>query len=207
MEGLHLDDPTVSVNAATSDVQPPQTQATTSSHKINSLQEAIASLHIIQKITINERDMKTILVDTKTVLESKLSEHDQRLDKADNVFTGMDNTTQSLVQLQMTYPWLQVKLMSPPNAPLGACCLHQHHSSQIRSFHGFFSTQKWLDCSVVLDSNHRVQKIKSHKQSDCHKVSTSFSDITKERRRCYREVHFAMMNLYSAMYRITDTHL
>jgi hypothetical protein len=58
--------------------------------------------------------MKTILVDTKTVLESKLSEIDQRLDKADDVFTGVDNTTQSLVQLQMTYPWLQVKLRSPP---------------------------------------------------------------------------------------------
>ena len=135
LKRLHPDDPTVSVTAATSDVQPPQTQATTSSHEINSLQEAVASLHhAIKKININERDMKTILVDTKTVLESKLSEIDQRLDKADDVFTGVDNTTQSLVQLQMTYPWLQVKLRSPPNAPLGACCLCQRHFSQIRSF-------------------------------------------------------------------------
>jgi hypothetical protein len=77
--------------AATSDVQPSQTQATTSRHEINSLQEAVVSLHhAIQKININERNMKTILVDTKTV---------------------------------------QVKLRSPPNAPLGTCCLCQCHST------------------------------------------------------------------------------
>ena len=143
LERLRPDDPTVSVTAATSDVQPPQTQASTSRHEINSLQEAVASLHhAIQKININERNMKTILVDTKTVLESKLSEINQRLDKADDVITGVDNTTQSLVQLQMTYPWLQVNLRSPPNAPLGACCLCQRHSLQICSLRGYSSTQK-----------------------------------------------------------------
>ena len=81
--------------------------------------------------------MKTVLVDAKAVLESKLSKIDQRLDKADNVATIVDNSMQSLVQLHMTYPWLQVKLRSPPNAPLGACCLCQRHSLQIRSLRGY----------------------------------------------------------------------
>ncbi len=36
----------------------------------------------------------------------------------------------------------------------------------------------WLD-SVVLDSDHCVQKIKSHEQSDCHKVSTSVEEQRK----------------------------
>ena len=62
--------------------------------------------------------MKTVLVDAKAVLESKLSKIDQRLDKADNVATIVDNSMQSLVQLHMTYPWLQVKLRSPPKCML-----------------------------------------------------------------------------------------
>jgi hypothetical protein len=113
------------------------------------------------------------------VLESKLSEIDQRLDKADNVATIVDNSMQSLVQLQMTYPWLQVKLRSPPNTLLGARCLCQHHSLQICSLHGYSSMQNWLDCSVVLDSDHRAQRVKNHEQSECHKSSRSAEEQRK----------------------------
>ena len=130
-ETLHSQEPIATVTADTDEqfmqftdlltvTEPlqPQATASSSSQEIHSLQEAVASLHTaIQTIKINERGMKTVLVDAKAVLESKLSEIDQRLDKADNVATIVDNSTQSLVHLQMTYPWLQVKLRSPPNAP------------------------------------------------------------------------------------------
>ena len=54
--------------------------------------------------------MKTLLLKHKKVLESKLSVIDQRLEKADNITSHNDSVTQSLVQLQTTYPCLQVKL-------------------------------------------------------------------------------------------------
>ena len=68
------------------------------------ISEAVASLNLaIQKISTNERDMKTVLQQTKTVLEDKLSEIDQRLEKADNIVSYVNNTSQSLVQLQMAH--------------------------------------------------------------------------------------------------------
>ncbi|CAB4000607.1 Hypothetical predicted protein [Paramuricea clavata] len=140
----------------------------------NSLAEAVASLHAaIQKIKINERDMKTLLEQTKSVLESKISEIDQRLEKTDTITTNVDSTTRSLVQLQTTYSWLQVKLQVPPSVPLGACSLCQRHSLQIRQHRGYSSMQNWLNCSVVLDSDHRAQKVKLHEQSECHKICKS----------------------------------
>ncbi|CAB3979842.1 Hypothetical predicted protein [Paramuricea clavata] len=123
--------------------------------------------------------MKIVLVDAKAVLESKLSEIDLCLDKANNVATIVDNSTQSLVQLQMTYPWLQVKLRSPPNALLGACCLCQHHSLQIRLLCGYSSMQNWLNCFVVLDSDHHAQRVKNHEPLECHKSSKSAEEQRK----------------------------
>lgn len=80
--------------------------------EISSLPEAVASLHAaIQKIKISERDMKTLLLQHKKILESKLSIIDQRLEKTDNITSHNDSVTQSLVQLQTTYPWLQVRDM------------------------------------------------------------------------------------------------
>jgi hypothetical protein len=85
----------------------------------NSLPEAVASLHAaIQKIKINERAMKTLLEQTKSVLESKISEIDQHLEKTDMITTNVDSTTRSLAQLQTTYSWLQVKLQAPPSVLL-----------------------------------------------------------------------------------------
>ena len=92
-----------------------QMQQDAPTDEISSLPEAVASLHAaIQKTKINERDMKTLLLQHKKVLESKLSVIDQRLEKADNIISHNDSVTQSLVQLQTTYPWLQVKLQTPP---------------------------------------------------------------------------------------------
>ena len=144
----------------------------------NSLPEAVASLHAaIQKIKINERDMKTVLEQTKSVLESKISEIDQRLQKTDTITTNVDNTTRPLAQLQATYSWLQVK---PPSVPLGACSLCQRHSLQIRQHRGYSSIQNWLNCSVALDCNHRAQKVKLHKQSECHKICMSTEEQRKK---------------------------
>lgn len=39
--------------------------------------------------------------------------------------------------------------------------------------------QNWLDCSVVLDDDHRAQKIKSHEQSECHKICVSAEQLRK----------------------------
>ena len=56
------------------------TSTESSNEHMRNLTEAVASLNLaIQKISINERDMKTVLQQTKTVLEDKLSEMDQRL--------------------------------------------------------------------------------------------------------------------------------
>jgi hypothetical protein len=178
-------------------------------HRVKKFTHCKKLLHLytaIQKIKINERDMKTVLVDAKAVLESKLSEIDQRLDKADNVATIIDNSTQSLVQLQITYPWLQVKLRSPPNAPSGACCLCQCHSLQICSLHGYSSMQNWLDCSVVLDSDHCAQRVKkimnsqnvikaASQQKNKEKGMLSYFPLKllKERDGSYRKVPFAML--------------
>ena len=149
--------------------------------EISSLPEAVASLHAaIQKIKINERDMKTLLLQHKKVLESKLSVIDQRLEKADNITSHNDSVTQSLVQLQTTYSWLQVKLQTPPNDPVGACSLCQRHSTQIRQHRGYSAMQNWLDCSVLLDSNHRAHKVLQHEQSDCHKLCKSAEEQRKK---------------------------
>ena len=102
---------------------------------MRNLTEAVASLNLaIQKISINERDMKTVQ-QTKTVLEDKLSEMDQRLEKADNIVSNVNNTSQSPVQLQMTHPWLQVKSRQSPSPPSGACSLCQRHHMQIVDMH------------------------------------------------------------------------
>lgn len=95
------------------DVELSQPAVTTesSNKQMQSLTEAVASLNAaIRKININERDMKTVLQQTKTVLENKLSEMEQRMEEADNIVSNVNNASQSLVQLQMKYPWLQVKL-------------------------------------------------------------------------------------------------
>jgi hypothetical protein len=161
--------------------QPAVTTTTESSNKqMQSLTEAVASLNAaIRKININERDMKTVLQQTKTVLENKLSEMEQRMEEADNIVSNVNNASQSLVQLQMKYPWLQVKLRQPPTQPAGACSLCQRHYVQIRSHRGYSSMQNWVDCSVVLDSNHRAQKITSHEQSECHKICVSAEEKRK----------------------------
>ncbi len=41
------------------------------------------------------------------------------------------------LQLQMTHPWLQVKLREPPSLPSGACSLCQRHFMQIRRHQGY----------------------------------------------------------------------
>ena len=123
--------------------------------------------------------MKTVLQQTKTVLEDKLSEIDQRLEKADNIVSYVNNTSQSLVQLQMAHSWLQVKLRQSPSPPSGACSLCQRHHMQIRQHRGFLSVQNWVDCSVVLDSDHRVQKIISHEKSQCHAICVSAEEQRK----------------------------
>ena len=99
-------------------IQPPQ-RVRAPPGDDNSLPEAVASLHAaIQKIKINERAMKTLLEQTKSVLESKISEIDQHLEKTDMITTNVDSTTRSLAQLQTTYSWLQVKLQVPPSVLL-----------------------------------------------------------------------------------------
>ena len=45
---------------------------------------------------------------------------DQHLEKADNIVSNVNNTSQSLVQLQMMHSWLQVKLRQSPSPPSGA---------------------------------------------------------------------------------------
>ena len=115
--------------------------------------------------------MKTLLLQYKKVLESKLSVIDQRLEKADNMTSHNDSVTQSLVQLQTTYPWLQVKLRTPLNDPVGTCSLCQRHSTQIRQHHGY---------SVLLDSNNCAHKVLQHKQSDCHKLCKSAEEQRKK---------------------------
>jgi hypothetical protein len=160
----------------------PQSPLTTvsSNEQMRNLTEAVASLNVaIQKININERDMKTVLQQTKAVLENKLSDMEQRLEKADNIVTNVNNTSQSLVQLQMTHPWLQVKLREPPSPPSGACSLCQRHFMQIRRHRGYSRMQNWVDCSVVQDSDHRAQKIISHEQSECHTICVSAEDQRK----------------------------
>jgi hypothetical protein len=44
--------------------------------------------------------MKTLLEQTKSVLESKISEIDQHLEKTDMITTNVDSTTQCLIN-----PW------------------------------------------------------------------------------------------------------
>ena len=123
--------------------QLPQTSRLALTGEIDSLPGAVEALNAaIRKINKNERDMKALLKQTKSVLESKFSEIDERL------------------ELQRTYNWLQVKLQEPLSVPLGACSLCQRHSLQIRQHRGYSSMQNWLDCSVVLDSGHRMQKVK-----------------------------------------------
>ena len=166
------------------EIEPSQSAVATSTESLNehmhNLTEAVVSLNLtIQKISINERDMKTVLQQTKTVLENKLSEMDQRLEKADNIVSNVNNTLQSLVQLQMTYSWLQLKLQQSPSPPSGACSLCQRHHMQIQQHQGFSSVQNWVDCSVVLDSDHRVQKITSHEKSQCHAICASAEKQTK----------------------------
>ena len=166
------------------EIEPSQFAVATSTESSNehmlNLTEAVASLNLaIQKISINERDMKTVLQQTKTVLEDKLSEMDQRLEKADNIVSNVNNTSQSLVQLQMMHSWLQVKLRQSPSPPSGACSLCQRHHMQIRQHRGFSSVQNWVDCSVVLDSDHRVQKITSHEKSQCHAICASAEEQRK----------------------------
>ena len=39
--------------------------------------------------------------------------------------------------------------------------------------------QNWVDCSVVLDSDHRVQKITSHEKSQCHAICASAEEQRK----------------------------
>lgn len=98
------------------------TVITIPNEQMHILPETITSLNAaIKKININERDMKSVLQQTKALLENKLSEMDQRLEKADNIVAHVNNTSQSLVQLQTTYPWLQVKLRVSPHPPTGAC--------------------------------------------------------------------------------------
>jgi hypothetical protein len=58
----------------------------------NSFPEAESLCAAIQKIKINERDMKTLLEQTKSVLESKISEIDQCLEKTDTITTNVDST-------------------------------------------------------------------------------------------------------------------
>ena len=92
------------------------TSTESSSKQMHNLTEVVMSLNLaIQKISINERDMKTVLQQTKTVLEDKLSEIDQCLEKADNIVSNVNNTSQSLVQLQMGHSWPQVKLRQSPS--------------------------------------------------------------------------------------------
>ena len=151
-----------------------------SNEQMRNLTEAVASLNVaIQKININERDMKTVLQQTKAVLENKLSDMEQRSEKADNIMTNVNYTSQSLIQLQMKHPWLQVKLREPPSPPSGACSLCQRHFMQIRRHRGYSRMQNWVDCSVVQDSDHRAQKIISHEQSECHTICVSAEDQRK----------------------------
>jgi hypothetical protein len=124
--------------------------------------------------------MKTLLEQTKSVIESKISEIDQRLEKTDTITTNVDSTTRSLVQLQATYSWLQVKLQVPPSVLLGACSLCQRHFLQTHQHCGYSSMQNWLNCSVVLDSDHRTQKVKLHEQSECHKICKSEEEQRKK---------------------------
>ena len=160
--------------------QPPQTSRVELTGEIVSLPGAVEAINaIIKKISINERDMKTLLEQTKSVLESKLSEIDQCFEKADTITTNVDSTTRSLVELQRTYTWLQVKLQEPPSVPLGACSLCQRHPLQIRQHRGYSSMRNWLNCSVVLDSDHRMQKVKQHEQSECHKICKSADEQRK----------------------------
>ena len=83
--------------------QPPQTSRLELTGKIVSLPGAVEALNAaIKKISITERDMKTLLEQTKSFLESILFEIDQHLEKAfGNVVCVM------------------------------ACSLCQHHSLQI----------------------------------------------------------------------------
>jgi hypothetical protein len=39
--------------------------------------------------------------------------------------------------------------------------------------------QNWLNCSVVLDSDHRAQKVKLHEKSECHKICKSEEEQRK----------------------------
>ena len=87
--------------------QPPQTSRVQLTGEIVSLPGAVEALNaVIKKISINERDMKILLEQTKSVLESKLSEIDQCFEKADTITTNVNSTTRSLVELQRTYTWL-----------------------------------------------------------------------------------------------------
>jgi hypothetical protein len=40
--------------------------------------------------------------------------------------------------------------------------------------------QNWLNCSVVLDSDHRAQKVKLHEKSECHKICKSEEEQRKK---------------------------
>ena len=156
--------------------QPPQTSRVELTGEIVSLPGAVEALNaVIKKISINERDMKTLLEQTKSVLEI-----DRCLEKADTITTNVDSTTRSLVELQRTHTWLQVKLQESPSVPLGAYSLRQRHPLQIRQHRGYSSMRNWLNCSVVLDSDHRMQKVKQHEQSECHKICKSVDEQRKK---------------------------
>ena len=42
--------------------------------------------------------------------------------------------------------------------------------------------QNWLNCSIVLDSDHRMQKVKQHEQSECHKICKSVEEQRKKKK-------------------------
>ena len=44
---------------------------------------------------------------------------------------------------------------------------------------GFSSVQNWVDCSVVLDSDHGMQKKISHEKSQCHAICVSSEEQRK----------------------------
>ena len=63
---------------------------------------------------------------------------------------------------------------------LGSCSLCQRHFLQTHQHCGYSSMQSWLNCSVVLDSDHRTQKVKLHEQSECHKICKSEEEQRKK---------------------------
>ena len=156
------------------------TSMESSNEQMHNLTEAVASLNLtIQKISINERDMKTVLQQTKTVLKDKLSEIDQRLEKADNIVSNVNNTSQSLVQLQMAHSWLQLKLRQSPSLPSGACSLCQRHLMQIRQHRVFRACRiGWIALLFWIAIMACKKKIR-HEKSQCHTICVSSEEQRK----------------------------